>query len=185
MFLFLLIAQSPNWQKLSFRTLGFLSFLPIIFIVIVLFILFNLSDSSFHNLYASLEWLRISSLFTTNLLFFLLVSPFLFIFILPLKLFNVGIPNLPLSNLSSQIVNDRRVGSSSSLFDVWICRLNLSAFIIELIPHSLLNSLDVLSRSWLLLLGLPFDLFKFNFSVVLYVLLYLIFIWGCMDVVSF
>lgn len=162
----------------------FLSFLPIILIFIIFFILLYLFYGSFHYFYTSLEWFRISSLFPTLFLFFLMMNFFL-IFVLFLKLFNIWIPYLPLSNLSSQIINYRRVSCGSSLFYTGICCLNLSTLIIEFISHCLFNSLNIFSWAWFLLFSLSFNLLEFCFSIKLNVLLNFIFVWRCMNVISF
>jgi hypothetical protein len=185
MFLFLLITQSPNRKKLSFKTLSLFSFLPIIFVVIVFFVLFILSNHSFHYFHTSLEWSRIPSSSLTMLLLFLFVASFLIIFIFFFKLLDVGIPDLPLSYLSTQIISDGRASGSSSLLNGRTYSLCLSIFIVEFIFHSLFNSFNIFSWARFFLLSLPFDLFKFSFADILDFLLDFVFVWTSMDVVSF
>lgn len=175
MFLLFLIAEPPNGQELTFRSLCFFSFLPIVLIIVVLLILFILSDHPLHNLHASLERGRIPSSLST-LLLLLLVAALLIIFSLLLELLDIGIPDLPLSDLSSEIVSDRRTSGCSSFFDRWVNGLNLSALIIELIPHSLLDRLYILPRSRFLLLCLSLHLLKLSLADVFNLLLDLILI---------
>lgn len=169
--------------------MSFFSLLPIVSIVIILFIFFVLSNHSLHNLHTSFEWCwisaRLSRIIWNFFLFFLILFLLLFIiFVLFLKLFNIAIPNFPLSYLSSKIVSYRRASCSSSLFNRRVDSLDLSTFVIEFISHCLLNSFNIFAWTWLFLLSLSFDLLKFCFSNILDFFLNLVLIWWGMNVVS-
>ena len=145
MLLLLFVAQPPNWQKLTFNALNFLSFLPVIPVIIVFLVLLILSDHSFHNLHTSLKRSRISSscfLIFSLLLIFVI---FFIIFVLPFELINIGIPNLPLSDLSSKIVYDWRTSCSSFIRNWSVYGLNLSVFVIKFVLHCLFYSFNIFS----------------------------------------
>jgi hypothetical protein len=71
--------------------------------------------------------------------FLLIILVFLF------ELFNVGVPDFPLSDLASKIVSDRRTGSSSSFLDRSVDGLDFSIFVVEFVLHGLLDSFDILA----------------------------------------
>jgi hypothetical protein len=164
--------------------LCFFSFLPIIFVVVILLVLLILSNHPLHYFHTSLKRSRISSCLTTFLLF-LLVPSFLLVFILFLKLFNVGIPNFPLSYLSSKIISNRRTCCSSSLLNWRIDCLYFSIFIVKLVFHCLLNGFHIFARPRFFLFSLSFNLLKFGFADILYFLLDFILVWASMNVISF
>lgn len=185
MFLLFLVTEPPNRQKLAFRSLCLLTLLPVVLVIIVLLILFILPDHPLHDLHASLERGGVpSSLSTSGLLFFLLVAALLIILSFLLELFNIGIPDLPLGHFSSEVISDRWASGSSSFFDRRVNGLDLSALVIELIPHRLFDSLHILAGSRLFLFGLPLDLLKLGLPDILNLLLDLILIGRSMDVIS-
>lgn len=75
----------------------------------------------------------------------LFVFLFFILFFFSFELFNVAVPDLPLCNLSSEIISDWGFSGSSSLLDIWINSLNLSSFVIELVSHGLFDSLHIFS----------------------------------------
>lgn len=167
-------------------SLGLLALLPIIPVVVVLFVLLILANHPLHDLHASFERGGVSSASWISLFSFpLLVSYFLVVLIFLLELFDVGIPDCPLGDFSSQVVSDGRTGGCSSLLDRRINRLDLPVFIVEFVLHGLFDGLDILPRARLFLLGLPFDLLKLGLAFELDFFLDLVLIGGCMDVVSF
>jgi len=179
MFLLLLIAKSPNGKQFSFLFLSFFSLLPIVFIVIIFLIFLVLAYHSFHYFHTSFEWSWISSSWIGLFILLLLVSTLLIVFVFFFKLLNIRIPYLPLSNLTPKIIGNWRASRSSSFFNGGIYGLNLSAFIIELVSHSLLDRFHIFSRSGLFLFSLPLNLLKFGFANVLNFLLHLVFVrWG-------
>lgn len=76
------------------------------------------------------------------MMMFLILFLFIFLFF-PLKLFNVTIPDFPLSDFASQVIGDWWSGSCSFFLDIGIDGLDLSSLVIELVSHGLLDSLDV------------------------------------------
>ncbi len=75
---------------------------------------------------------------------FLVLFPLIFLF-LTLELLNVLVPNLPLSDLTPQVIRDWRLGGSTFLLDVGVYGLHLAALVVELVAHGLLDGFDVLS----------------------------------------
>ena len=63
--------------------------------------------------------------------------------LLPLKFFNISVPDLPLSDFTSQIISNWRSGSGSLLFDIRVDSLDLTTFVIELVSHRLLDGLNI------------------------------------------
>lgn len=185
MFFLFFVAESPNRQQLSLWRLCLFAFLPIVLIIVIFLILFVLSYHPLHDLHASLEWCRIPSSWLVWLLFFLLISTFLVVFVLLFELLDVGVPYLPLSNFSSEVVGNWRASRCSNLLYWRVNGLNLSALIVELVSHCLFNGLNILSRARFFLLRLPFDLLEFGLATVLDFFLNLILIGGGMDIISF
>ena len=164
--------------------MGLLSFLPIIFIVVIFSIFFVLSDHSLHDFHTSFKRSRVSSTFVRS--FYFLLLPILFIIsVLFFELFDVRVPNLPLSDFSSQIIGDGRASSCSSLSYGSVDGLNFSIFVVEFVLHCLLDSFCIFAWTWFLLLSLPFYLFELALSIVLDFFLNFILIGSCMNVVSF
>ena len=184
MFLLFLITQSPDWKEFSLNTLSLFSFLPIVLVVVVFSIFFILSDHSFHNFHTSFESSRESSSFMRSF-WFLFFAILVIISILFLELLNVRVPNLPLCDLSSEVISYGRACGSSSLSDRGIDSLNLSVFVVEFVLHSLLDGFCVFAWTWFFLFGLSFNLLKFALSVVLYFLLDLVLVGSCVNIVSF
>lgn len=120
----------------------------------------------------------LSVLFSVLFLFLVLLLFFL-------ELGNIAVPDIPLCNLPSEIVSNGRTCSSTSLFDLVVNRLNLTTFVVELVSHSLLDSLDVFATAGLLLFCLTSELLEVLFTVLLDLLLDLVLIVACMDIVSF
>lgn len=185
MFLFLLITESPNREQFTLNTLSLFTFLPVVLIIVVFLVLFVLTNHSLHNLHATLERSWVPSTSISGFLFLLFISSLLFILILSFKFLNISIPNFPLCNLSSQIISNWRTCSCSSFLNVRIYSLNLPVFIIEFVFHRLFNRFNIFTRPRFLLLGLSLDLFKLSLAYVLNLLLNFIFVWTCVDIVTF
>ena len=179
MFLFLLVAKSPNRQQFSLDTLSLFTLLPVVFIVIIFTVFLILADHPFHDLHTSFERSRVSSTFLLNFGFTLLLFSILF-----LHLFNIGIPYIPLCDFSSQILDNWRTGSCTTIFDGRVDCLHFTTAVVELVAHRLLDGLYILARSRFFLLCLPLDLLKFGLANVLDFFLDLILVGGGMDVVS-
>lgn len=79
------------------------------------------------------------------LLFFLVLVILLVISVLFLELFDVSVPDLPLSYFSSQVVGNRRAGSCSSFFNGGVDSLDLSVLVVKLVLHGLLYSFNILA----------------------------------------
>lgn len=92
---------------------------------------------------------------------------FLIFFSLFLKIFNISIPNIPLSNLSSYILSWRWNRCSTSLFYLRINCLNLSSVVVEFISHWLFNSFYIFTWTWLLFLSFSSIFIKFFLSIIL------------------
>lgn len=126
-------------------SLCFFSLLPIILVIIVFFIFLVLSDHSFHDFHATFKGVRVSaSSCFFNFLFMRLIW-FIIIFAFFLELLDVGIPDSPLSNLSSEIIGDGGASSCSPFFDWRIDSLYFSVFVVEFILHGLLYSFNIFS----------------------------------------
>ena len=143
--LFLFINQSPDWKYHSFLRVWLFSLLPIIFVVIILSVPFILLDHSLHYLHASLEACRLHCLLLLLFLLFflfgvlLVCSAFLIFFGFSSEFLDVGVKYLPLSDLSLQNISQRQTCWSTFLSYFRICGLSLSSFVIELVPHWLLD----------------------------------------------
>jgi hypothetical protein len=90
-----------------------------------------------------------------------------------------------LCNLSSKIVSDWRTSCSSTFFNLVVNSLNLTAFIVKFVSHSLFNSLDVLSTTRLLLLGLTSELLEIFFTIFFNLFLNLILIMTRVNIIAF
>jgi len=167
------------------------SFLPIVFIVVIFFILLILSNHSFHYFHTSFKWSRISTTFRCSWwmmslsMFFTMLFLFFILLLLFFKLFNIAVPDIPLCNLSSKIVSDWRTSCSSTFFNLVVNSLNLTAFIVKFVSHSLFNSLDVLSTTRLLLLGLTSELLEIFFTIFFNLFLNLILIMTRVNIIAF
>ena len=184
MLLLLFVIESPYREELSLRPSLFFSFFPIVSVIIVLFIFFILSDHSFHYFHASFEGDWIPSTFFDVFLFFIFTFLLIFLFFL-FEAFNITIPNIPLCNLSSQIVSDGRTCGCSLFLDIRINCLNFSAFIIKLIPHGLFYCFHILSWSRFFLFSLPSEFLEVFFSIFLNFLLNFVLVMISMNVISF
>lgn len=78
-------------------------------------------------------------------LFLFIFIIFLVISVLFFELFDIAIPNFPLSDLTSKVVSDGRTRSCSSFFDGSVDSLDLPIFVIEFILHRLLDSFNIFS----------------------------------------
>lgn len=190
MLLLFLVVKSPNWKKLTLRSSLLLSFFPIISIIIIFLIFLILSNHSLHNFHTSFKRYRISSTLLFKFLF-MMCSIFFFLFMIFFKLFllffeilDVAIPNVPLSDFTSQVICYWGACCSSSLFDIWINCLNLSTFIIEFISHCLFNGFNIFTRSRFFLLSLSSEFFEISFSIILNFFLNFVLILTCMNIIS-
>ena len=136
MFLLFFIVHSPNGKQLAFNTFWFFSFFPIVFIIPVFVIFLILSDHSLHDLGASLEGSRIPSWLWT---FLFLISAFILNSSFFFQILNVVIPNIPLSDFTTDVDVCWELSCGSSFFHFWVNCLNFSSVIVELIPHGLFD----------------------------------------------
>lgn len=144
MLLLLFVMQSPNWQQLPLRSLLLLAFLPIILVIAIFAILLVLSDHPLHDLHAPQKRWRVSARldwFLRDILlhvFVLILVIGLLIRGLLLELVDVGVPNVPLGDFSSDVLGGRSDCGCASFPDFRIYCLHFSAIVVELIPHRLL-----------------------------------------------
>lgn len=110
---------------------------------------------------------------------------FIIIFAFFLELLDVGIPDSPLSNLSSEIIGDGGTSCCSPFFDWRIDSLYFSVFVVEFILHGLLYSFNIFSWSRLFVFSLALDSLKLGFPLVINFFLYLELIGACVNVISF
>ena len=139
MFFLFLIVESPNGKKLSFHSFLFFSFFPVVFIVSVLAVFFILPNHPLHYFNTPLEWVRISAWWLRMLFLRLLSLLSFFIIRLFLEVFNIGIPDVPLSNLSPNVFIVRRNCSSTALPNIGIHSLHLTPVVVEFVSHWLFN----------------------------------------------
>jgi hypothetical protein len=78
------------------------------------------------------------------MLLLLVVTALLVVLVLLLEFVDVGVPDLPLRYLTTQVVSNGRTGGCPALLDRRVDRLHLPALVVELVPHGLLYSLNVL-----------------------------------------
>ena len=178
MLLFLFVAEPPDGQQLSLDALGLFTFLPVVLVVVILAVLFILADHPLHDLHTSFERSRVSSTFLLHFGFSFFIFRVLF-----LHLFDIGIPDIPLRDFSSQILDNRRTGGCTSVFDGGVDCLHLSTPVVELVAHGLLYRLNVLARARFFLFCLTLDLLELGLADVLDLLLDLVLIGRGVDVV--
>lgn len=145
MFLFLFIAEPPDGQQFSFLSLSFFSFLPVVLIVVVFLVLFVLADHTLHDLHAALEGGGVPASSCFFVLLLLGLAGFVVVFIFFFELLDVGVPDGPLGDLSSEVVGDGRAGGSSSFLDGRVDGLYFSIFVVEFVLHGLLDSFYIFS----------------------------------------
>lgn len=65
------------------------------------------------------------------------------LFFLSFEFLDVLVPDFPLGNFASEVVSDGRLCGSTFLLYVWVDGLDLSAFVVELVSHGLLDGLNI------------------------------------------
>ena len=72
----------------------------------------------------------------------------LFILVLVFQVFDVAIPDFPLSDLPSDVFVGRGTSGSSFLSDFWVDGLHFSTVVIELVSHRLLDCYMLIDKSY-------------------------------------
>lgn len=158
------VRESPNWEHISFSfsSLKIFSLTPPILIISVTFFLNILDNHSFHDLDTSDERDRVE----VGIMFSLFMGIWLRFFLNSRSQFlHVGIKDFPLGDISSKSIRWGWFSGISSLSDNWVNSLSFSSIIIELISHSFLNSLIILSSTWIFLFLLFFLCIDLLFSI--------------------